>query len=172
MASTIARQLAERRSVALDEFRRDKKRRQNMRVHVICRSNSLPVSDNSTSSRTGGGAAIRTKYLVTGQNFRPSIDRSTSAPRLGLITEDIEEEPATVDRMADRRQSLLALSCSNSTARLSLCSSSSAVLKLDEHDEDLQRHEDDNGIIFKFVIFTSYILLLCRVSQTARRAIL
>lgn len=34
---------------------------------------------------------MRTKFLKTGQNFKPSIDRSTSAPKLGSITEGDEE---------------------------------------------------------------------------------
>lgn len=61
-----------------------------------------------------GGGAVRTKFLVTGQNFRPSIDRSTSAPKLGLIAEGIEEEPFAEDVNTVRRRSLLSIGVSTS----------------------------------------------------------
>jgi hypothetical protein len=102
VARTIASQLQEKRAAALDEYRREKKRRQNSRVMLLTRSNSVP-----SEVTCPGGGAIRTKFLVTGQNFRPSIDRSTSAPKLGLIAEGIEEEPFMEDVNTVRRRSLL-----------------------------------------------------------------
>ncbi len=104
IARTIATQLKDRRATALDEFRREKKRRQNSRLQLT-RANSVPIE-----ATCPGGGPVRTKFLKTGQNFRPSIDRTTSAPKLGSIVEGIEEEQSTEDEQISppRRSSLFA----------------------------------------------------------------
>lgn len=99
IARTIATQLRDRRATALDEFRREKKRRQNSRL-LLSRANSVPIE-----ATCPGGGAVRTKFLKTDQNFRPSIDRTTSAPKLGSIVEGIEEEPSMEDELTSPRRS-------------------------------------------------------------------
>jgi len=100
VAQMIASQLRDRLVVALDEFRREKVRSQNSRTHH--RAVSLP---NDVTS-PGGGGSVRTKFLKLGQNFRPPIGHSNSAPKLGSITEGDEGEQASAsdaDDVHDRR---------------------------------------------------------------------
>ena len=77
----MATQLRVRLTAALHEFRREKVTRQNARlslVHAIYDSASLPR---------------RKLLLSTGSsNYRPPLERSKSAPKLGAIEESIEEE--------------------------------------------------------------------------------
>jgi len=101
VAQMIASQLRDRLVVALDEFRREKVRSQNSRTHH--RAVSLP---NDVTSPGGGGGSVRTKFLKLGQNFRPPIGHSNSAPKLGSITEGDEGEQASAsdaDDVHDRR---------------------------------------------------------------------
>jgi len=86
VAQTIASQLHDRLAVALDEFRREKLRNQTSRT--LHRAVSLP--NDMTSP---GGGSVRTKFLKLGQNFRPPIGHSNSAPKLGSISEGDEDEP-------------------------------------------------------------------------------
>jgi len=80
-AKVMAVQLHEKLSFALKEFMREKTRKQNSRL-VLQRTNSLPQSGNVLPKRT--------QFLSTGQNFKPPISKSNTAPRLGAISEDFE----------------------------------------------------------------------------------
>ncbi|KAK3603690.1 hypothetical protein CHS0354_023290 [Potamilus streckersoni] len=82
-AKTMALVLHEKLKFALREFRREKTRKQNSRL-VLQKTNSLPQS--------GSFLPKRTQMLSTGQNFKPSICKSNTAPRLGAILEDVECE--------------------------------------------------------------------------------
>ena len=82
-AKAMAVQLHDKLAFALSEFMREKCRRQNTRL-ALQRTNSLPVSSS--------GMNARNKFLSTGQNFKPPVDRSASAPKLGSINEDLEPE--------------------------------------------------------------------------------
>ncbi|XP_042221328.1 protein FAM43A-like [Homarus americanus] len=80
-AEAMAAQLRVRLASALQEFRREKVVRQNARLslmHAIYDSASIP----------------RRKLLLStgGANYRPPLERSKSAPKLGAIEETIEEE--------------------------------------------------------------------------------
>ncbi|XP_071541277.1 uncharacterized protein [Panulirus ornatus] len=80
-AEAMAAQLRVRLAAALQEFRREKVVRQNARMslmHAIYDSASIP----------------RRKLLLStgGANYRPPLERSKSAPKLGAIEETIEEE--------------------------------------------------------------------------------
>ena len=82
-AKLMALQLHEKLSFALKEFQREKIRKQNSRL-VLQRTNSLP--------KTGGSILpLRTQLLSTANNFRPPVHKSNTAPKLGAITEDVEE---------------------------------------------------------------------------------
>jgi len=100
VAHTIASRLHDRLAVALDEFRREKLRSQHSRTHHR-RSLSLP---NDMASP--GGGSVRTKFLKLGQNFRPPIGHSNSAPKLGSITEGDEDSEAGDADSSQRSQSL------------------------------------------------------------------
>ncbi|KAF2360800.1 PTB/PI domain [Trinorchestia longiramus] len=80
-AQVMAGQLKERLALALHEFRREKVIRQNARLslmHAIYDNAALPT---------------RKVLLSTGTtNYRPPLERSKSAPKLGSIEETIEEE--------------------------------------------------------------------------------
>ncbi|XP_045581002.1 protein FAM43A [Procambarus clarkii] len=80
-AEAMATQLRVRLTSALQEFRREKVVRQNARMslmHAIYDSASIPR---------------RKLLLSTGAaNYRPPLERSKSAPKLGAIEETIEEE--------------------------------------------------------------------------------
>ena len=96
VAQTIASRLQDRLSVALDEFVREKRRSQNSRLSArLHRQSSLP--NDVVFSCSPGGGSVRTKFLKLGQNFRPSIGHSNSAPKLGSITEGDEDELAAAD---------------------------------------------------------------------------
>lgn len=82
----MAAQLRVRLAAALQEFRREKVVRQNARMslmHAIYDSASIP----------------RRKLLLStgGSNYRPPLERSKSAPKLGAIEETIEEEEEEED---------------------------------------------------------------------------
>ena len=85
-AKAMAVQLHDKLAFALSEFMREKCRRQSSRL-TLQRTNSLPLSNCGLA-----GVATRNKFLSTGQNFKPPVDRSASAPKLGSITEDLEPE--------------------------------------------------------------------------------
>ena len=80
-AKAMAVQLHEKLAFALKEFLREKTRRQNTRL-TLQRTNSSPA--------VSGGIPMRQKYLSIGQNYKPPVDRSLSAPKLVSITEDDE----------------------------------------------------------------------------------
>ncbi|KAL8595978.1 hypothetical protein ACOMHN_018290 [Nucella lapillus] len=82
-AKAMALQLHERLTQALQEFHREKVKKQNSR-QVLLRTNSLP--------KAGCVLPLRTQMLSTGNNFKPPISKSASAPKLGAIHEDLEEE--------------------------------------------------------------------------------
>ena len=89
-AKAMAVLLHDKLSLALSEFLREKTRSQNSRL-TLQRTNSLPSS--SSHSKMGfTGVPLRKKMLSTGQNFKPSVDKSSSAPKLGAISEDMESE--------------------------------------------------------------------------------
>lgn len=81
-AKAMAVQLHEKIKFALSEFVREKSRKQTSRL-TLQRTNSLPTN--------GSVVPKRTQMLSTGQNFKPPISKSNTAPRLGAITEDFEE---------------------------------------------------------------------------------
>ena len=81
-AKAMALELHEKIKFALSEFVREKSRKQTSRL-TLQRTNSLPMN--------GSVLPKRTQMLSTGQNFKPPISRSNTAPRLGAITEDFEE---------------------------------------------------------------------------------
>lgn len=83
-AKAMAVQLHEKISFALKEFMREKTRKQNARL-TLQRTNSLPLHGNSVVPK-------RTQMLSTGQNFKPPISKSNTAPKLGSIHEDLEQE--------------------------------------------------------------------------------
>ena len=97
IAQTIDAQLQERLAVALDEFMREKRRNQNSRLH-----HQLNLNHDITSP---GGGNVRTRFLKQGQNFRPPIVHSNSAPKLGSISEGDEEEVTAAD-VRSQRQSI------------------------------------------------------------------
>lgn len=86
-AKTMAAQLNQRLTLALQEFRREKLSRQKARLSL---ANSC--YDNPTIPR-------RKLLLSTGStNFRPPLERSKSAPKLTAIDEiEEEEEPTLLD---------------------------------------------------------------------------
>lgn len=82
-AKALAVQLHEKLKFALKEFMREKTRKQNSRL-VLQRTNSVPQS--------GEVLPKRTQILSTGKNFKPPISKSNTAPRLGAISEDFEQD--------------------------------------------------------------------------------
>lgn len=96
-AKAIAVHLHDKLAFALAEFLRGKTRRQNSRL-VLARANSVP--DASSGASGVPGIPVRTKFLSVGQNFKPSNERSTSAPKLCAISEDHEEETREGTRLA------------------------------------------------------------------------
>lgn len=85
-AKAMAVLLHEKLTFALTEFMKEKTRRQNSRL-ALQRTRSLPCSKSGIS-----GLPMRTMFLSTGQHFKPPVDRSPSAPKLGAISEGLEEE--------------------------------------------------------------------------------
>lgn len=84
-AKAMAVQLHDKLAFALNEFMREKTRKQNARL-ALQRTHSLPLTSGTKGLNT------RNKFLSTGQNFKPPVDRSASAPKLGSIIEDCEPE--------------------------------------------------------------------------------
>ncbi|XP_052784053.1 protein FAM43A-like [Mya arenaria] len=82
-AKAMAVQLSDKISFALREFMREKTRKQTSRL-TLQRTRSLPLKNSVVP--------LRTKMLSTGQNFKPPISKSNTAPRLGAIHEDHEQE--------------------------------------------------------------------------------
>uniref|UniRef100_A0A0B7AC99 PID domain-containing protein n=1 Tax=Arion vulgaris TaxID=1028688 RepID=A0A0B7AC99_9EUPU len=87
-AKTLALQLHQKLSCALKEFQREKLRKQNSR---------LTLQHTNTSSTSGSILPLRTQLLSTAKNFRPPVSKSPTAPKLGSITEDEEDECLGVD---------------------------------------------------------------------------
>ena len=87
-AKALALQLHEKLKFALKEFLREKTRKQNARL-VLQRTRSLPQS--------GDVLPKRTQFLSTGQNFKPPISKSNTAPQLDMITEDHEIDEALAE---------------------------------------------------------------------------
>lgn len=90
LAKAIAVLLHDKLSFALNEFTREKTRRQRARL-TLQRANSLPNGGGANPPSTGAPPQ-RTKFLTVGQNFKPPSDQSAGAPKLGAISEDLEEE--------------------------------------------------------------------------------
>lgn len=82
-SKAMAVELHDKLAVSLSEFVREKARRQTSRL-VLQRNVSMPLANM--------GLPVRTKFLSTGQNFKPPIQRSRTAPKLCDITEDREKE--------------------------------------------------------------------------------
>lgn len=82
-AKAMAVQLHEKLKFALKEFMREKTRKQNSRL-VLQRTNSVPQSGELLPKRT--------QLLSTGGKFKPPISKSNTAPRLGAISEDFEQD--------------------------------------------------------------------------------
>ena len=82
-SKAMAVQLHDKLATALREFMRDKSRKQTSRL-TMQKTSRLPGSPT--------GLPLRTRMLSTGQNFKPPIEKSASAPRLGNISEDPEPE--------------------------------------------------------------------------------
>lgn len=79
-ARQMAELLSKRLVTALEEFRREKKLRQNARLSLANSCLDIPL------------IPVRKQFLVKGMaNFRPPLERSKSAPRLTAI-EEIKEE--------------------------------------------------------------------------------
>ncbi|KRZ16054.1 Protein FAM43A [Trichinella pseudospiralis] len=102
-ANLVMRSLQERLVLALNDYKRDKIVRQKLRLS--CSVAGLPTA-----------VPLRRQLLYTGgQNFRPPMDRSKSAPKLYSIEECIEEEQqmtpaaqltsALLDSLAEKQQS-------------------------------------------------------------------
>lgn len=81
-AKAMALQLHEKLSFALREFQREKLRKQTSR---------LTLQRVKTSTKIGHVLPLRTQLLSTANNFKPPVAQSHSAPKLGSITEDEEE---------------------------------------------------------------------------------
>uniref|UniRef100_A0A5S6R5B2 PID domain-containing protein n=1 Tax=Trichuris muris TaxID=70415 RepID=A0A5S6R5B2_TRIMR len=83
-AHRVAVKLQERLVIALNDYKRDKIARHRLRT---------------STSVSGGAQPLRRQMLYTGgQDFRPPLDRSKSAPKLYCIEESIEEEhPSDAD---------------------------------------------------------------------------
>ena len=94
-AQAMAVQLHEKLAFALNEFMKEKTRRQTTRL-ALQRTNSVPSSSSGIS-----GMPMRTMFLRTGKHFKPPVDRSTSAPKLGAISEGLEEEEEEEDEDED-----------------------------------------------------------------------
>ena len=101
-AKAMAVQLHDKVTFALQEFMREKTRRQNVRL-TLQRTNSMPLNNSGVS-----GVPMRKKFLTQGGNFKPPIERSASAPKLGDIFEDHEGEEEEMTnghhRMSDIRE--------------------------------------------------------------------
>ncbi|CAG5119979.1 unnamed protein product [Candidula unifasciata] len=87
-AKAMALQLHEKLSFALREFQRDKLRKQTSRLTLH-------------SNKIGHGLPLRTQLLSTGNNFKPPVAKSHTAPKLGSITEDEEEDDWAGDTDTD-----------------------------------------------------------------------
>lgn len=96
LAKAIAVLLHDKLSFALNEFTREKTRRQRARL-TLQRANSVPNGGAANPTISAGVPPQRTKFLTVGQNFKPPSDQSAGAPKLGAITEDIEEELGQAD---------------------------------------------------------------------------
>ena len=94
-AKAITVELHDKLSLALSEFVREKARRQTSRL-VLQRNVSMPLANI--------GLPVRTKFLCTGQNFKPPIQRSRTAPKLCDITEDREKELLAEQEEEERRK--------------------------------------------------------------------
>ncbi|ESO82128.1 hypothetical protein LOTGIDRAFT_55984, partial [Lottia gigantea] len=82
-AKAMAVQLHQKLSFSLKEFQREKIRKQNSRL-VLERTKSLPIANSVLP--------LRKQFLSTGTNFKPPISKSNTAPRLGSITENHQDE--------------------------------------------------------------------------------
>ena len=91
-ARLMQRLLTERLHQALIEFKKEKQLRQNARLSVV--SVLYPAAPRRKVVLTNGGA-----------NYRPPLERSKSAPKLGSIEEDRVGEEAAAREAAVRRQS-------------------------------------------------------------------
>jgi hypothetical protein len=87
-AKAIAVTLHEKLSLALREFMAEKNIKQRTRL-LMQRTNSLPTH--------GTALPLRKKMLSTAENFKPSVEKSASAPKLNDITEGEEEEEYEAD---------------------------------------------------------------------------
>ena len=93
-AKAMAVQLHDKLTFSLNEFMRDKTRRQNSRL-ALQRTRSPgnnPIAVNNNNSGINPGVPLRQKMLSTGGKFKPPVERSSTAPKLLMITEDHEGE--------------------------------------------------------------------------------
>ena len=87
-AKLMAVTLHDKLSFALNEFMRDKRKRQNSRI-ALQKTNSFGSLPSDTNSY---GTSKRHKLLSNGNKFKPSVEMSSSAPKMGTITESRDEE--------------------------------------------------------------------------------
>ena len=127
-ARAMALQLHEKIKFALSEFVREKSRKQTSRL-TLQRTNSLPTS--------GSVVPKRTQMLSTGQNFKPPICKSNTAPRLGAISEDMEHEIGEDDAIAEEDEE----DCDELDAALE----SQTLDALTLHGHDTVLHDHDHG---------------------------
>lgn len=98
-AKTMALQLHHKLSSALKEFQREQLRKQTSRL-TFQRTKTVP--------KKGNILPLRTQMLSTANNFRPPVSTSQTAPKLGAITEDeeedecVEEEDEEVNQMVTK----------------------------------------------------------------------
>ncbi|XP_064638248.1 protein FAM43A-like [Lineus longissimus] len=87
-AKAIAVMLHEKLSLALRAFMTEKNSKQRARL-LMQRTKSLP--------KPGGAMPLRKKLLSTAENFKPSVEKSSSAPKLNDISEGVEPEDYEAD---------------------------------------------------------------------------
>ncbi len=95
-AKAMAVLLHDKLQLALSEFLREKTRSQNSRL-ALQRTNSMP-------SMGFTGVPLRKKMLSTAQNFKPSVEKSPGAPKLGAISEDLEPEIVEEDEDGEEEE--------------------------------------------------------------------
>ena len=87
-AMTLA--LHDKLAFSLQEFMREKRKRQNSRL-TLQKTNSLGSLPSSTNSY---GTSLRQKMLSNGQKFKPCVEISSSVPKMMTITESYDEDTA------------------------------------------------------------------------------
>ena len=142
-AKAMAVQLHEKITFALKEFMREKTRKQNSRL-TLQRTRSLPLGNSVVPKRT--------QMLSIGQNFKPPISKSNTAPRLGAITEDYEYEEEEEEEEEDEMMEEIEETEDESTDGDSLPSPTINALSLLGHDRTT------NGLDFSMNCLTNGII--------------